>query len=232
MDFKITKIKTKKDKIYKLPSMGKILPDHPETTVFNGRAGSGKSNLLISLLHKFYKNYFNVIHLFAGSVDEMFDKIKGKIIKHTNPKEFKKDLREVLEKQNQMITEKGINKSTRCLIIFEDMVNHKSFMKTPEFKQCYVSQRHSNCSVWLTNQYWNELPKVCRMNVMNVFYFAGNQLEKKILMEEDCPPKLTMNKFRELIDYATEEPYSFLTIFRKKPQHLRFRKNLDVLLKI
>ena len=52
-----------------------IIPIHPSATIYSGSSGSGKSNLSANLLQNelFYKKYFDIIFLFAGSGDSLFN---------------------------------------------------------------------------------------------------------------------------------------------------------------
>ena len=68
----IVPYKTNKKKIKLTPMMqADIIPRHASAVIFNGKSGSGKSNLMINLLTRphFYKGYFDLTFLFSPTAN-------------------------------------------------------------------------------------------------------------------------------------------------------------------
>lgn len=211
-----------------------VIPRHPTSIIFNGRSGSGKTILLSNLLVKpiFYGDYFDDIYLFAASPDELFEELnvkKNHIFK--NVKKWDESLNKITSKQSSDIKAKGIHKSRKVLVIFEDIINHKSWMRrSPFFTKLFIANRHYNISCWVTSQSWTSVPRAIRINANNIYYFKGTEGETDLLAEEYAPSVLTKKEFKSLINYACADDYAFLTIMNKKKESERFRKNLDKIL--
>ena len=234
---KIQPLDTNKNKIYQSPQMeAGYIQKHPHTAIFNGRVASGKSNLLGNMLLNplMYKGYFDVIHLFAGSCDDLFDtlSIPTKNI-HTDWKQWDTELEKIFKKQQADIKKDSIMEADRVLVIMDDILNHVQFMKRSKwFKKCFVSFRQPGVTTWLCSQSWTQVPRVCRLNALVIYYFQGTASEKNLLAEEYAPSTMNDSQFKALIDHATTDDYSFLSIFTTLPERRRFRKNLDVVLQL
>ena len=235
MSLKIEVIETKKSKIKHNEYMEEgVIGKHPLVALFNGSAGSGKTNLLVNLMKKkyLYGGYFDKIYLFSGSPDDMFDHIgvKDKNV-FTDPKKWDGDLENIMEKSARDCKKKGIDKCDKILILFEDVINYGRFMRTsPWFQKCFIASRHYNVSTFITTQSWTKVPRVCRNNANSIFMFKGTEGEKDLLATEYSPSNMTKREFKRLIDFAVKDPYNFLTIHTRLPEDERFRKNLDEVL--
>lgn len=245
MNLGIKLIESDKQNILQRPTMkdGQI-PKHPSVAIFNGRAGSGKSMLLLNLLSRpeFYgpdesgKSYFDRIVLMGSTLDsddlyKVLDKKSTKVTVILNPTE--EDIQGVLDKQKASIKgHKNISKAKRTLIVFEDMQSNQKLMRTRAFLTCFIASRHHNLSTWLCSQSWTRTPRSCRLQCNSIFYFQGSASELNLLAEEFCPPNYTKREFMKIVDYATKEPYSFLFINMHMPWATRFRKNLETILEL
>lgn len=233
---KIEPLETAKSKITQRVHMrNNIIPRHPSSCIFNGSSGSGKSTLLINLLTK--KNmlggYFNEIYLFSptGGSDDLFDHLKIKksnIITDIKPEKLEK----IMNDQEKVIEDKGIEKAKKILIIFEDIQGNAKFMKSKPFLRSFIANRHFGLSTWLCGQSFTRTPRACRLQANNIFYFAGGGSEKKLMIDEFCPPNLSKREFEQMINYATGEKYTFMHINMRVHPNERYRKNLDEILKL
>ena len=79
---------------------------------------------------------------------------------------------------------------------------------------------------------WTKLPRVCRLQASDIFFFPSSQSEVEIVSTEFCPPHTTKKQFQELVEHATGEQYQFLYISANSPPDKRFRKNLDKMLSV
>lgn len=230
---KITAIPSNKSKIKLNPLQeANVIPRHPFSTIFNGRSGSGKSNLLITLLTRqgMYKDFFDQIYLFAGSPDESFQ-LFGVKKEHTftDSKKWDGEIKKICKAQEDLIERKQIHNTDKILFIFEDIINHAKFMRTSKnFSKLFFAGRHYNASIMITTQSWTRIPRALRMQAFAIFYFKGTDSEKRLLAEEFAPSNLTAKEFaKKIIDDATKNPYNFLSIYTRLPEDERFRKNLE-----
>lgn len=241
---KIVAYPTNKHKIEQRPLMkADVIPRHASSVIFNGKSGSGKSNLMINLLTRpeFYgpkkageKGYFDMIFLFSPTANGGDDLVTFLNLpeKRIDTSLDTKKLDHIINTQQKLIEQKGIMQSPKILIIFDDCQSDANFLKTKSFMRCFIQCRHLNISTFLCGQRFNRTPKACRMQANNIFFFPGSDSEVELMTDEYTPPNTSKKAFRELIQHATTKPYDFLHINLRSPVEKRFRHNLDQYLKI
>ena len=228
---KIIPYKTNKAKIKLNPMMeADIIPRHASSVVFSGRSGSGKSNLMVNLLtrEQFYKGYFDLIFLFSPTAKSddlaMYLKLPDKRIFT----DFNSDaLENIFNIQRDIIEKKGITKSPKILIIFDDIISNVKFMNSKAFKMAFIQNRHINVSTFVCTQSLKKLPKMCRDQANNIFMFPASQSEQINFVEDFCPPHTSKKVFQSLVETATRDRYNFLHINMRCAPEKRFRHNLD-----
>ena len=242
---KIVKYESNKHKIKQRKMMeDDIIPSHASAVVFCGRSGSGKSNLLVNLADRpeFYgktnkhnpkSGYFDLVFLFSPTchhddLPKYLDIPKNRMY----DKNFEGPLQHIIKTQKDIIEKKGLDKSPKLLIIFDDIISQKKFMTSEFFTQMYIQNRHLGISTWVCTQSFNKIPRVCRLQANNLFIFAGSGSETEILCQEFCPTHTSKKDFEGLIKYATNDRFNFLHINMRAPPEERFRKNLDTILTI
>jgi hypothetical protein len=248
MSLQIREIPTDKLKIYQRAVMRDgVVPRHPSVSIFSGRSGSGKTNLMLSLLTRpeFYaagagkRHYFDRIVLMGPTVDsddlyKTLEQQKVHIESVLDP--APSDIQAVLDYQKAQIKRHGIVKAPRTLLILEDMQTHStgknSVMNSKPFLECFLANRHNNLSVWLAGQSYTATPRRCRLQARGLFYFAGSASELDLVSQEYGAPGLTKKEMKQLISHATKEPFTFLFVNMHLPWATRYRKNLDVILKM
>ena len=147
-------------------------------------------------------------------------------------KNFEGPLQHIIKTQKDIIEKKGLDKSPKLLIIFDDIISQKKFMTSEFFTQMYIQNRHLGISTWVCTQSFNKIPRVCRLQANNLFIFAGSGSETEILCQEFCPTHTSKKDFEGLIKYATNDRFNFLHINMRAAAEERFRKNLDIILTI
>lgn len=233
-DLNIEKIETAKNNIPQKARMkdGTILP-FPFSLIMSGRSGSGKTNVLINLTTKdsFYGRYFHYILVFSptADIDDLYKELKL-------PKENLKtkfdpsDLERIIEIRKKQIEKDGIDavaKGSRLLIIFDDTIANQDFLKSKEALQMFTLLRHYLCSIIILTQKYNKIPPAQRDNANGIIIFPSNAHEVALIKDELCPPFLTKKEFAKVVDYATDEQYSFLFINNKADNEHRYRKNFN-----
>jgi hypothetical protein len=164
MSLKISELPNQKADIYQRAAMKDgIIPRHPLVCLFSGRSGSGKTNLMLSLLTRseFYggddkgkRHYFDHIVLMGSTVDsdDLYDTLKSQKIHIESVLEpTAADIQQVLDYQKAQIKQLGIVKAPRTLLLLEDIQNHSagknSIMNSRPFLECFLANRHNNLSV-------------------------------------------------------------------------------------
>lgn len=233
-EYKIVVPSTNKNKIKKNIHMERgVIPAHPASMLFNGKVGSGKTILLHNILTRYHENYFSEIYLFSSSPDDIFDSfgIKDKN-RFEDSKQWNNEIKKIFASQKADVLKVGTHKAKRILLIFEDIINEKSFMKGNEFAACFIRNRQVSISTWITSQSYTAVERKCRINMTCIYFFEGSKDETDRIVERYCPSHFTNNEFRQLIHHANGDDYAFLTIMNKKKQNEKFRKNLDIVLKL
>ena len=235
VNYTIEKLETAKHNIPLRPSMKNgTVPRFPFSMLISGRSGSGKSNLLINLLTRkeFYKAYFHYTLIFSPTAcagDDLFDILK--LPKENIKNEFSEtDLNQLIESRKHLIDKKGIEwvaKNSRVLIILDDVIADQHFLNSPQALKMFALLRHYLCSVIVLTQSYKKIPRSIRLNVNATIVFPSSQSEVEILLDEITPSGIKKREFEKIIDYATQENYSFLYINNHAERSQRIRKNID-----
>lgn len=239
--YAITPLPTEKDKIYNPPAaLADIIPRVTSNVIFCGSSGSGKSTLLVSLLLKpqFYpEGTFDRIVLISPTCKS--DDIQKQLHHLIDPEDLIDDLKdagkfleELMEEQRGIIESEGAAAAPRVCVIFDDCVANKEFTKLPVFTKCFIASRHYGFTTMICSQSWTQVPRRCRLQAQNVFFFPGSNSEQEVLSEEVSPPGFAKRRCMNLIAFATEGPYNFLHFNRRVPIHERYRKNLDQIISL
>ncbi len=240
VDMTINKIDTSKDKIRNPPlAEEKMIPRLGTSTCLNGTTGQGKSTLLANLITdpRFFghggKGTFDHKFLISPTAEgDDVQKDLGIKPKFTisDLKEAPKVIKKIMELQKQAIVKNGNDKAPQIALIYDDVISDPKFMRTDEFIKSFIASRHYNLTTFVCSQSWTSVPRRCRLQCTNIFFFAAPQSEIELLSQEYTPPGFNKKQFFALVEYATEEPYSFLYINKSAPMEERFRKNLDTII--
>jgi hypothetical protein len=218
----------------------RIIPRHRESVLFVGASSSGKTTLLIWMLTQkhIFKDYFDKIYLFSfsGKSDPSFENLnlpKDCII----TEDMINKLTEVLDKQQKVVETNGINNSKKILIIFEDVSSSPKFMRSKNFTKAFTALRHVNASVWCCCHKYSTVPRICRLNSMNLFLFPAPNSELEAISDDHMPPGLNRREFRDLVRYAwkkdKEQVKPFLYINMKTGSfNDRYRKGFSEMLEL
>lgn len=213
-----------------------VIPRHPARVIFNGKSGSGKSNLLINMMIKpnMLKGYFDEIYLISPTANKgddlprFLDLPPNKIFNDLDADIIER----LMNSQMDKVEEKGIDKSPKVCVILDDVQSSPQFMRSSPFTALFIQGRHYNISTYICCQQFKRLPKVCRLQASNIFFFPSSLSEVETLCDEFCPPNLGKKDFKEMIKYATKEPYQFMHINMFCHFRERYRKNLNEILEL
>ena len=220
-----------------------IIPRLGTSTIINGKSGSGKTNLLLNLCLKkeFWgkerptdkTGYFDLTFFFSPTAesDDMPEYL-GIDKKRIVVDDFENKLEHVFTVQDKIIKSKGIEKSPKILLIYDDMQANAKFMRSKIFLRSFIANRHSNITTIFLSQSFTRTPRACRLQASNIMIFPASESEINLLVDEFCPAHTTSAQFYELVKEATKDQFNFLHINCKAPMQDRFRKNLDTYLNI
>lgn len=240
INLKIKPIDTSKDRIrHPLLSEHNIIPRLGTSSIFNGTTGMGKSTLLTNLVvHDHFlgsEDVFDFKILISPTAEG--DDVQKKLgieeaFTVTDLREAPAVLARVMKVQKEAIKKKGNDNAPQVLLIYDDVISDPLFMRTDEFIKSFIASRHYNFTTMLCSQSWTSCPRKCRLQAKNIFFFASPQSEMELLALEYSPPGMTKKEFIRMVQFATDEPYSFLYINKSVPMQDRFRKNLDEMIDI
>lgn len=242
-EYGIASIETSKDLIEQ-PELAKhenmYIPPLGSSVIISGKSGSGKSTLLANLLldGRFYgpserkpKGWFEKIFLFSPTANG--DDVQKSL---NIPKKYVftdlEDAPELLDvilnsQQEKLDKASGANEVPQFAIIFDDVIGDTQLMNNKAFARCFYQVRHVNCTTFICTQHFRKIPKICRLQANFVFFFQGSAAEVEIITEEYAPPMYTKNEFKLLVNEASSQKHTFLTINNKVGWEKRFRRNLD-----
>ena len=182
-----------------------------------GKAGSGKSHFLISLLksdpllHQVFENIIIFIPPSSRS------SISGDFWDESLPSENIYDelnednLKEAYMKCKE-ITELGKknNKKFKSLIIFDDV--QKDFKGDCEKLLQHIcnNRRHDRISIIFCVQSYKALSRTARNALTNLIIFKVNKSQMKDIFDEHI--ETMKEKFEEILDRAYKKPHDFLSI--------------------
>jgi len=181
-------------------------------TLFLGKAGSGKTSMIVSLLNSpsLFKKVFHTIYLFMGKNSR--DSIKGSFFDKQLPQEQIFDelnianLNEVYERIKQD-SEDGY----KSLIILDDVQKN---LKTNEVEKQLLhivnNRRHLKTSIWCANQNYINLPRSIRMGLTDMFVWKINKREVENIFAEQIEQH--KHKFDDVLKLLFKNPHDFFYI--------------------
>lgn len=211
-----------------------IICKYPSMTLLVGKSGSGKSNFLINLVtnNNLMGDFFDDIYFISptAKADDLMQHLKlDKDHIWDDLSTASDDLKTLVDNQAYDIEKDGIEKAKKILVICDDCVGDKHFIKSDILLKIAIHGRHNLISSIICTQSYTKVPRAIRIQAQGLALFNGSSLDEvKLLCEDYCPGGYTKKKFSEVVAFATENPYDFLYINgHVKNLKERFRKNLS-----
>ena len=232
--YKVKALKNNKSDLYQPEcSENELVPKLPFGGLATGKSGSGKTNAIVHLLSTdcMLKDKFDYIYLFTA-VKPDDDLIKPlNIHKSCIFENFtENDVKKIIDKLDTFIKANGFKKCPSVLMIFDDILSNKEFLKSKTLTKLAVANRHLNITYFILSQYYKKIPAVVRTNVKYLMFFPAALSEVEKLAEEMTPPNMSKKQFIKITQYATREQYNFLSINNTSKD--RLRKNFDIILSL
>lgn len=233
--YKIDVMDTDKSKIIQRTNVKDgVLPKYPFSMLLSGASGMGKTNLLLNILTKkeMYGGFFQYIIVFSPTAGYLDDSYKSlKIPKENFIKEFTPEmLQKIIDKRDAQIKQMGhpkVSKTSRMLIILDDVIADSEFLKSPEALVMLCLLRHYQVSIMILLQSYNKLPPALRKNFNAICVFPSIQAEVELLLDEITPAGIKKRDFEKVIDYCTSGNHDFMYINRHADRDKQIRKNLN-----
>lgn len=177
-------------------------------------SGSGKTNFLLNLLHKFScgdRGTFKTIHIITRNKNEPL-------------------YRWLNSECEQIIIQEGLyhtpkldefDKDENHLVVWDDLVLSKDLSMVENY---YIRARKLNCSVIFISQSYFKIPKIIRNNCSYlVLLKLSGQREVNIILSE-FGLGITKNQLIKIYEEATKEKFSPLVVDMEEEADKRYRK--------
>ena len=218
-----------------------LAPKAPFRMLISGSSGSGKTTVACHILGKMFKNYFHEIMFFSPTVltDPAWDCMDIEDDDSITVKENldPEDIYELYDKAEQEMkgkkkkgkkANKSMKNSKRRLIVVDDGISNKKFMKSDDLLKIFVQGRHLNISIVVLTQSYMKVERSCRLQASDILFFPSNFSEVHRVSDEHCPPNCSTKDFKKLVVFATSNnKHDFLYIKRREDPSSRFRRNFD-----
>lgn len=187
-------------------------------SLFLGRAGSGKTSMIISLLNTpdLFKGVYHTIYLFMGVNSR--GSIKGSFFDNEIPPD---QIFDEMNVDNLMTVYERVKQDAeegyRSLIIADDV--QKSLKENAVEKQLLHmvnNRRHLKLSIWCANQNYMALPRGVRMGLTDLFIWKVSKIEMENIFNEQV--ELDKDKFTRVLALLFKKPHSFLYIHPETKQ--------------
>jgi ABC-type dipeptide/oligopeptide/nickel transport system ATPase component len=206
--------------------LSKHLDDDPLLTNMNksfccglvGKAGSGKTSLMISLIQtpKKFKKVFNKIYVFMPNSSR--NSMKNNAFNVLPDDQlFEGVSYEILSEVYERLLESTEN-NHKSLLVFDDV---QSYLKNKEVEvnllHIIANRRHLRCSFFIVAQNYNKIPKNIRQSFTDIFLFNVGKEEYINIFEENI--NLSKDDFSKVLtEYRSikkTESNSFIYIHDK-----------------
>lgn len=200
--------------------------------IFSGKRGSGKSTLMLNLLHRKsspYYRWFDNIYMVSPTArrDEKWKDLVDEIdseghfwtkLDEQTVDEIVTQVTEYNDERMKVKKDKKTGKETkpkgpppRNLLILDDCLNAipGSHMKS-SINDLFTNGRHMKLTVWITTQKLNKLNTVIRSNTDLISFFQTDNAKEFECLENEW--SIDKKRLERLYAFATNEQNSFLHI--------------------
>lgn len=209
------------------------LPEIPFRAIVAAPSGAGKTVLLQSMVLELYrttsgKSPFSRIYVWSPSVhvDPAWIPVKKFIREELGVDEDREqfcfadykaeDLEGVIETQKKIVDaqkKRGDKRLYSILIIVDDFADSPSFTRHSSLLwMLYVRGRHYGISSISSVQRYRVLSPIIRTNATALIIFKLRNVKELEALTEENSAVVSRDRFREIYEEATSQPYGFLYI--------------------
>jgi energy-coupling factor transporter ATP-binding protein EcfA2 len=180
-------------------------------TLFLGKAGSGKSSLLISFLKtpELFKRVYHTILLFMppnsrqSIKDSFFDK-------HLPEDQIFDDVSVENLESAYTIAEANAAEGFNTLMVFDDVQKYFKGENEKFLLHMINNRRHARLSLWFAVQTYMSIPRQVRQGITDMFVFKINKIEMENIFAEQIEQH--KDKFIEILTLVFQKNHDFLYI--------------------
>lgn len=186
-----------------------------------GPSGTGKTNVLLSLIADKNGLEFENIYLYCKTLDQDKYKYLAEVLKPIKDLGFY-----TFTSSENVLNINQIKKNS--LIIFDDVL-HDSEINKNVVRSLFSMGRHRNLDVVYLVQSYARLPKHIRNNSNFIIIFRIDEVNLKYIYSEfSVASDMTFIEFRNFCFEVWREPYNFACISLDHPRDAgRYRKNFE-----
>lgn len=197
----------------------KPLPVKSFAMLICGSPGSGKTNLLLSLLmskgkKKYYRKFFDKIYLISGSLATISKKFIENLPEEQIYDEYNDNI------LLQIIDELQQGPNYNSLLILDDVI--RSISRSRNLSKIFLNRRHithntdeegcGGLSVMLTTQKFNLAPLEFRNSMSDIIIFKSGNSQEVNAIKSELMTDLSTDLQNKLLKEAWKNKYSFLMI--------------------
>jgi hypothetical protein len=178
-------------------------------TVFLGKAGSGKSSLLISFLKSktlFYRTYHTIILFMPPNSRQS---IRGGFFdKYLPASQIYDDVtvENLMEAYN--IAQANAQEDYTTLMIFDDVQKYFKGENEKFLLHMINNRRHARLSLWFACQTYNSIPRQVRQGITDLFVFKINKTEMENIFSEQFEQHKEL--FIEILKFVFQKNHDFM----------------------
>jgi hypothetical protein len=225
----------KRERIIDIPLPDFIAGDQISIFYINSKIGSGKSVLVANLLH-IYKHYFKKVYFCSSNIE--FDEKKEEYIindlAYKNVFKFNQErlfndfndkiLKIILDDIKETKEQEDYDETEDIFLLIVDDLS-STFLKINSFiTKTMLRLRHIKLCVWIISQSYKNINPRIRTQISYFISFKTQNNKEIDNMSETIG--IDSTKFKELLNFATDKPHSFLLIDSSKNPP-KFYKNLN-----
>jgi hypothetical protein len=202
----------------------------PCNMIFSGSTMCGKTTLLRKLLKQLIpKHDMTLVLAPTANVSKDYEEYKSDERFQVRHKKIGERLKELIEKQRELVENKGKDKASGILLILDDCLGDKSLAFGGELDHFSTKSRHYKISIIILTQSLRRVPHTFRMNTRYIMAFSSaNFKELEAILEEFCPKKYK-KKFTDQLPLIYDKPFTFVfcQCFITSPQQRLWVVNPD-----
>lgn len=177
-------------------------------TLFLGRAGSGKSTQIISMLSSLFNNVFHKIILFCPPNSRA--SIKNDFWSALPEEQIYDELNYETLNEAYEIAKENADLGCKTLIILDDVQKNLKGESEKLLLEMANNRRHASLSIWLACQTYRSIPLQVRSGLTDLFIFKINKNEMHNIFEEQI--ELDEKIFKEILNLSFKNAHDFLYI--------------------
>lgn len=203
-------------------------PSNYWTWLLVGQKGSGKSNVILSVLDNKLKHLYDNIFMISptAKLDKKYHKLveELQVDKHFYERYSDALVGEIMERIEKFLNEHKAD-HPRSLMIFDDCIADlpKAQVKSANFNRLMTCSRHLKCDLILTSQVYKLLNTTVRKNFNIITMWPSvNKSERAAYLEEI---NVDEDLLYTLLDYTARKRFGNLTVNFMNLHDIRFFQN-------